>query len=284
MCGKVFLYINHARMKKNNIYFSVVGFVVAVFGVFGVIQFALATDSSYGLETAASAAELNKGDVPTIIGNIVGTALSLISVIFFILMLYGGILWMTARGNDDQAKKAQDTIFAAIIGIIVVLAAYAITSFVFSSIGGVASSGGGGGSGGAGTTQTCEQKHPGWACLDATAGQCASASSRDTCTEGNNCEINLCPGTGPTVVCCEPAGGTTPAPPCSAPSFCTGSQVQEFCTCVSTLEDDGTGDVQIACAGAKCTIPTACDELEEINSYSTCMFWENENCEDECTP
>ena len=91
--------------------------------------------TKYGLDVTAGAAKLPKiGDLPTIIGNVLGTALSLISVIFFGLMIYGGFMWMTARGNDEQAKKALNTVFSAIIGIIIVMAAYAITTFVFDSI------------------------------------------------------------------------------------------------------------------------------------------------------
>ena len=42
---------------------------------------------------------------------------------------------MTSRGNEEQSSEALKTIFSAIIGIIIVLAAYAITSFVFESVG-----------------------------------------------------------------------------------------------------------------------------------------------------
>lgn len=79
--------------------------------------------------------EGTEGTLAARIGNIIAAALTLIGVVFFGLVLYGGVLWMTARGNQDQASKALKTVFAAIIGIIIVLAAYAITSFVFDSVG-----------------------------------------------------------------------------------------------------------------------------------------------------
>lgn len=92
----------------------------------------------YGLETTASRSGLLKAntprDVPTIAGNIIGTALSMISVIFFILMVYGGFLWMTAHGDESQVTKAQETIIGAVIGIIVILASYAITNYVTTSV------------------------------------------------------------------------------------------------------------------------------------------------------
>lgn len=90
----------------------------------------------YGLSATAGAAGLSQNkNIPGIIGNVVGAGLSLVSVLFFILMIYGGIRWMLARGKEEEAKKALDTIVAAIIGIIIVLAAYAITNFVFKSVG-----------------------------------------------------------------------------------------------------------------------------------------------------
>lgn len=88
----------------------------------------------YGLGATAGAAGLQRESVPTLVGNVVGTALSMIGVLFFVLMVYGGLLWMTSRGNEEQTRKAKDTIVAATIGIIVVLSAYAITTFVFSTI------------------------------------------------------------------------------------------------------------------------------------------------------
>ncbi len=134
----------------------------------------IAYASDYGLGATAGAAGLNQqGDVATIIGNIIGTGLSLISVLFFIMMIYGGIMWMTARGKDDVSKKALDTIFAAIIGIIIVLSAYAITTFVFKSVSGDAPTGNGGGTTPPATTVTecaaiCESAPGGKTCATVT--------------------------------------------------------------------------------------------------------------------
>jgi hypothetical protein len=90
----------------------------------------------YGQSATAQAAGLNKysGSLPTIAGNVIGAGLSLIGAAFFVLMVYAGVIWMTARGKEEQTKKALDTIIAAAIGIIIVLASYALTRFVFGSI------------------------------------------------------------------------------------------------------------------------------------------------------
>lgn len=92
--------------------------------------------ADFGLTETAGAAGLTGfgTSLPGLIGNIIGTGLSLVGVLFFALMLYGGVMWMVARGNAEQEKKAMETITAAIIGILIVLGSYALTSFVFNNL------------------------------------------------------------------------------------------------------------------------------------------------------
>jgi len=47
-------------------------------------------------------------------------------MIAFIYLVYSGILYLTAAGNPDSAKKGQQGIINAIIGIIIIVAAWAI--------------------------------------------------------------------------------------------------------------------------------------------------------------
>lgn len=100
-------------------------------------------DDSWGLKTTLDATNgvlpetvAGSNNIPTIIGNVVGNGLALLGVIFFILMLYGGLTWMIAKGDTAKADKAKDIIEAAIIGLVLVLSAYAIATFVFAQIAG----------------------------------------------------------------------------------------------------------------------------------------------------
>jgi len=85
-----------------------------------------------GLTQSATRAygTLPEADISTTIGKAVGVGLSFIGVLFLILIIYGGFTWMLARGNQQDAQKAKDIIEAAAIGLIIVLAAYAITAYV----------------------------------------------------------------------------------------------------------------------------------------------------------
>ncbi len=73
-------------------------------------------------------------NVNSLIAIIIRTALSLLGVIFLALLVYGGYLWMTDKGNEDQVKRARNLISAAVIGLIIVLSAYAISIFVLDQL------------------------------------------------------------------------------------------------------------------------------------------------------
>jgi hypothetical protein len=93
----------------------------------------LSLADDYGLETTQGAAGLPTGNVPTFLGQVAGAALALAGSIFLFLIIYGGIMIMTSAGTDRVAK-GQKIITYAIIGALLLGAAYAITSFVFSAV------------------------------------------------------------------------------------------------------------------------------------------------------
>lgn len=70
--------------------------------------------------------------IPGIIGQIIGAILSFVGVIFFLLLIYGGILWMTARGNEENVKKSISLMTQAAYGLIIIAAAYLITKYIGS--------------------------------------------------------------------------------------------------------------------------------------------------------
>jgi len=61
-------------------------------------------------------------------------ALGFVGVVFLILMIVGGLMWMTAAGNDERVNKAKSLITNAVIGMVIVFSAYAITYFVTETL------------------------------------------------------------------------------------------------------------------------------------------------------
>ena len=73
-------------------------------------------------------------DLVTIIGAIVATILAVLGVLLVVLIIYAGFLWMTSQGDATKTKKSKDMIFQAIIGLLIIFAAYAITNFVIGAL------------------------------------------------------------------------------------------------------------------------------------------------------
>lgn len=73
-------------------------------------------------------------DLRITIARIIRTAMSLLGIIAVLIVLYGGFKWMTAAGSDEAVGDAKKIITAGIIGLIIILTAYAIASFVINSL------------------------------------------------------------------------------------------------------------------------------------------------------
>lgn len=101
---------------------------------------ALAATSLENLKASAAstagAAGVTSGntDLPKLIGNMIGAALGLLGVILVCIIIYAGFLWMTAQGNEDKVKQAKKMISNAVVGMVLIFAAYAITNFVIDSL------------------------------------------------------------------------------------------------------------------------------------------------------
>lgn len=77
---------------------------------------------------------LGQGELKQTIGSLINVALTFLGVVAVVIILLGGFKWMTAGGNDEKVGEAKRLIVAGIIGMAIILSAYAIASFAISSI------------------------------------------------------------------------------------------------------------------------------------------------------
>jgi cytochrome bd-type quinol oxidase subunit 2 len=68
------------------------------------------------------------------VARVLNVFLGLLVLIMVILIMYGGYLWLTARGNEQQVEDAKHTIKSAVIGTIIIMMSVAITVFVVRGI------------------------------------------------------------------------------------------------------------------------------------------------------
>jgi apolipoprotein N-acyltransferase len=86
-----------------------------------------ATGEQAGLNTASD-------QLPIVIGAVIKTVLGVVGIVFLVLMVYAGFIWMIARGDEGKVEKAKNTIINCIIGVVIVVGAYAITSFIIDRL------------------------------------------------------------------------------------------------------------------------------------------------------
>lgn len=77
---------------------------------------------------------LGSRDIRATIASIINVALGLLGIVAVVIVLVGGFKWMTAGGNDEKVTEARKLIFAGIIGLAIILSAYAIAKFVLSQL------------------------------------------------------------------------------------------------------------------------------------------------------
>lgn len=78
-----------------------------------------------------------QGFLGNYIGAVLASLLAFLGVIFILLTIYAGFLWMTAKGNDDQVRKAQKILQTTVTGLVIIALAYGIMRLLESILGGL---------------------------------------------------------------------------------------------------------------------------------------------------
>ncbi|MFC1787619.1 Mbov_0395 family pilin-like conjugal transfer protein [Patescibacteria group bacterium] len=82
-----------------------------------------------------------KQSLPSLVGSLINAFLGVLGIIFVILVIYAGYLYMTASGDDEKVKKAKKLLGQAVIGMVIIVAAYAIATYVIGALVGAGSVG-----------------------------------------------------------------------------------------------------------------------------------------------
>lgn len=97
----------------------------------GIIDSELGADITKQDTSLNDKAKFGDSTIAGTVATVITAFLSLLGIIFTLLILYSGFLWMTAGGDSDQVQKAKQGISRSIIGIVILMSAYSIMFFVF---------------------------------------------------------------------------------------------------------------------------------------------------------
>jgi len=108
--------------------------------ILGLIAFSpisvLASKFQEGL-TATGAKVPELGAVQTLqsyAANLIQALLGLLGIVFVALLIYGGYYYLTSAGNEEKVKKGKNVLKAAVVGIVIVLSGYTLTTFIVNMI------------------------------------------------------------------------------------------------------------------------------------------------------
>lgn len=93
-----------------------------------------AGEISNNLNAVQSTSGLGDNELEETLGLLINVLLGLLGIIFLVLVIYAGFLWMTAGGDEKRVAKAKSIIITAVIGLVILLSAYAISSFVLDQL------------------------------------------------------------------------------------------------------------------------------------------------------
>jgi len=69
-----------------------------------------------------------------VVGGVINWILGLLALIALCLVIYAGFLWLFSAGNEDQVSKAKAILTGAFFGILIILASYGMTQYVFQNL------------------------------------------------------------------------------------------------------------------------------------------------------
>ena len=77
---------------------------------------------------------LKTADVPSLVRNVVSTAVGVVGALALLIFVYGGFLWLTSGGEAAKIQAGKDAMKWAAVGLAVVFSSYAIVSFILSTL------------------------------------------------------------------------------------------------------------------------------------------------------
>ena len=90
--------------------------------------------TKFGIPEVQTVDEANNNDLQGNVIAILNAVIGVLSFVCVVVIIIGGVTYMTSSGDAGKVKKAKDTILYGVIGLVVCVLAFAIVNFVISNI------------------------------------------------------------------------------------------------------------------------------------------------------
>lgn len=89
---------------------------------------------TFGCNDLAAGTGLTAKDPKALILALINVAMGFLGLVAVVIILYGGFKWMTAAGNEEKVEEAKKLIGAGIIGLVIILTAYSLVTYVIQTV------------------------------------------------------------------------------------------------------------------------------------------------------
>ncbi len=73
-------------------------------------------------------------DIRGVVVDIIRIVLGFLGLISVILIVYAGFRWMTSGGNEETVSSSKKILIAGVIGLVIILSAYALADLIITQI------------------------------------------------------------------------------------------------------------------------------------------------------
>jgi hypothetical protein len=87
-----------------------------------------------GLHDFKTSSDIGGAPIGVVVGRVVKVLLGVLGLVCLVIFVIAGFQWMTSGGNKEKIQGAQKSMSAAIIGLIIVIVAWAAIDFIVGAL------------------------------------------------------------------------------------------------------------------------------------------------------
>ena len=73
-------------------------------------------------------------DLKTVVVRLISSAIGLLGILAVIMIILGGFQWLVSGGDEEKIARAKRTISATVVGLVIIILAWAIVNFVAGTV------------------------------------------------------------------------------------------------------------------------------------------------------
>ena len=130
----IFPLVNRQRKKAKGLLILIIGLSFVFFYFTNVLPVFAQQDIMGTTQEVGDATILGQADPRVIVARVIQFFLGFLGVIFIALVIYGGWLYMSSGGDNAKIESAKKVLVNAIIGLIIIVCAFAIATFILNKL------------------------------------------------------------------------------------------------------------------------------------------------------